>query len=147
MGASNEYQWFWEGLDAYLARKGLKQTQQRKQIIELFLSKDDHIDAEELYELARRQGYHVGLATVYRTLNLLKDACLVSQNNFSDGRSVYELLKPGQHHDHLVCLSCGKVVEFENNEIESLQEKIAKEYGFVLISHRLDLLGHCSKCQ
>ena len=139
--------WFWEGLDHYLARNQLKQTKQRKVIVDHFLVMHDHLDAEELYEAVRKKGFNIGLATVYRTLNLLKDAGLVEQNAFSDGRAVYELLRPGTHHDHLICVSCGLVVEFENPEIEAMQKKVANEKDFQLISHRLDMYGKCGPCR
>ena len=136
-------QWFWDGLDAYLSRNQLKQTKQRKLIVSQFLMMKTHVDAEELYESVRKEGHNIGLATIYRTLNLLKDAGLVEQSSFADGRAVFEVLKPGDHHDHLICVDCGKVVEFENEDIEDLQRKVAKEKGFDLTSHRLDLYGRC----
>ncbi len=139
--------WFWTGLDDYLAKNKLKQTKQRRLIIEYFLGMKNHVDAEELYEIARRKGSNVGLATIYRTLNLLKDAGLVDQNSFVNGRAVYEIAEPGQHHDHLICTSCGKVIEFANDKIEDLQLEVAKSLGFQLSSHRLDLFGLCPHCQ
>ena len=142
----SKLQWFWDGLDSYLSRNQLKQTKQRKVIVGQFLDMKPHVDAEELYESVRKKGYNIGLATIYRTLNLLKDAGLVEQNSFTDGRTFYEIMDPGNHHDHLVCIDCGKIVEFENSEIEKLQEKVAKEKGFVLTSHRLDLYGKCLNC-
>lgn len=146
-GESQErLQWFWEGLDAYLARNQLKQTKQRKLIVKRFLEMKTHVDAEDLYESVRKDGHNIGLATIYRTLNLLKDAGLAEQNSFADGRAVFEINKPGDHHDHLVCVDCGKVVEFENEQIEELQRNVAKENHFVLTSHRLDLFGHCQDC-
>lgn len=138
-----ELQWFWDGLDAYLARNQLKQTKQRKVIVDHFLRLNRHIEAEDLYASVRKKGHNIGLATVYRTLNLLKDAGLVEQSSFSDGRAVFELSKPGSHHDHLVCVECGRIVEFENKEIEDLQLQVAKKYGFKLSSHKLELYGHC----
>lgn len=139
------FRWFWDALDTHLARKNLKQTRQRKAIIELFLDLNRHLSAEELHEAARGQGYQVGLATIYRTLNLLADAGLAEQKQFGDGRFVYEIHTPGAHHDHLICLDCGAVLEFENDEIERLQEKVAARHEFKLTSHRLDLYGHCLK--
>jgi Fur family ferric uptake transcriptional regulator len=139
--------WFWDELGAYLARNQLKQTKQRNLIVEQFLTMEGHLDAEGLHERLRNLGYPIGLATVYRTLNLLKDAGLVEQQSFADGRSVFEVQFPCRHHDHLVCLDCGRIVEFENQEIEALQEQIAKSFGFSLSSHRLDLYGKCTKKQ
>jgi Fur family ferric uptake transcriptional regulator len=138
--------WFWDGLDAYLSRHQLKQTQQRKVVVTQFLKMAKHVDAELLYRKVRIEGSNVGLATIYRTLNLLKDAGLVDQHSFSDGRAVFEISRPGDHHDHLVCTHCGRIDEFENTEIEDLQNKIAVEKGYTLSSHRLELYGKCSHC-
>ena len=137
------YRWFWDALDSYLSDKNLKQTQQRRKLIELFLKMNNHISAEELHDAARKAGHNIGLATIYRTLNLLAEADLVEQKTFVNGRHVYEVNMPGEHHDHLICLKCGLVIEFENEEIEKLQERIAALHKFELKSHRLDLFGHC----
>ncbi len=137
------FAWFWEGLDQYLDQMGLKQTQQRRVIVEHFLAINAHVDAEELHRRVKDEGHDFGLATIYRTLNLLTEAGLVEQKSFQDGRSVFEVAHPGAHHDHLICTECGQVVEFEDHEIESLQEKIAAKYGMTLKSHRLDLFGRC----
>jgi len=143
--AAEAHRWFWDSLDQYLAKKGLKQTRQRHRIIELFLSLDTHVSAEELHEAARQEDLGIGLATIYRTLNLLTEAGLAEQKTFGEGHFVYEVSTPGAHHDHLICLDCGLVIEFENDEIEQLQEKVAAKYGFELRSHRLDLFGHCRR--
>ena len=144
---SLDLRWFWDGLDAYLSRNQLKQTKQRKLIVSRFLGMKAHVDVEELYEAVRQEGYNIGLATIYRTLNLLKDAGLVAQHSFADGRAIFEVIKPGAHHDHLVCTECGVVVEFENEDIEDLQRQVAAEKGFLLTSHRLDLYGKCARCR
>ena len=144
MTSSQSLQWFWDGLDSYLARNQLKQTKQRRLIVDQFLKLDGHIEAEDLYAAVRKKGHNIGLATVYRTLNLLKDAQLVEQSSFSDGRAVFERIEPGSHHDHLVCLECGHIVEFENDTIEELQEQIALKFNFRLITHKLELYGTCN---
>lgn len=143
--SGGRHAWFWEALDLYLAKRQLKQTRQRRLIVDCFLRIDSHPDAEELHRKINKEGHKIGLATVYRTLNLLTEAGLVEQKSFQDGRSVYEVQEPDTHHDHLICGDCGKVVEFENAEIEALQEKIAADFGFRLKSHRLDLVGQCIK--
>lgn len=145
-GKGRDFSWFWKELDAFLVAQDLKQTKQRRIIVEKFLYLDTHIDAEQLYEVVRAEGHNIGLATVYRTLNLLKAAGLAEQQQFADGRAVFEVLVPHKHHDHLVCLDCGKVVEFTNDQIEKLQEQVAEENGFRLIDHRLDLYGRCRSC-
>jgi Fur family ferric uptake transcriptional regulator len=143
-------QWFFEALDRYLANGNLKQTQQRRLIVEKFLSLDNrHVDAEELHRVVRKDGHDVGLATIYRTLNLLVDAGLVEEKNFQDGRAVFEVREPGTHHDHVVCMACDRVLEFENLDIEALQEKVVANFGMKLVSHRLDLYATCidpTKC-
>ncbi len=139
--------WFWKELDHYLETKQLKQTKQRQTVIEVFLESQNHVDAEGLLDNIKSKGFNIGLATVYRTLNLLREAGIVEQRSFADGRTLYEIAHPDEHHDHLVCLKCGKVVEFENEQIERLQEEIAESHGFTLISHRLDLFGHCGNCR
>ena len=140
-----DFRWFWDELDQYLAGKGLKQTRQRRIIVQHFLQLNSHVDAEELYEKTRNAGHDFGLATIYRTLNLLTEAGLAEQKSFTDGRSVFEVNVPDQHHDHLICLDCGHVLEFENQEIEDLQVRVASKHGFELKSHRLDLFGRCLK--
>ena len=140
------HEWFWERLDQYLAKSQLKHSKQRNFIIEEFLQMKTHVSAEELYSQLKSMDHNPGLATVYRTLNLLKDAALVDQKQFSDGKSVFEVMEPGSHHDHLICLTCHKVIEFENEEIERLQEQVAKKLGFKLTKHSLELFGHCSDC-
>ena len=140
-----DFTWFWERLDEYLAKSGLKQSKQRNIIIEYFLDLDDHVSAEDLHAYAKDQGASAGMATIYRTLNLLKDAGLVEQKQFADGKAVFELNRPDAHHDHLICTQCGKVIEFESDEIERLQEEVAKKYGMKLTHHSLDLFGVCVK--
>lgn len=140
---SDTFRWFWDALDDYLAKKNLKQTRQRRGIIELFINLDRHLSAEELHEAARRDGHNVGLATIYRTLNLLAEAGLAEQKTFGEGRFVYEVATPGSHHDHIICVDCGAVIEFENDEIEKIQDRVAATHDFKLTAHRLDLFGRC----
>ncbi len=139
----SDHEWFWRKLDDYLRDRNLKQSHPRTVVIRQFLQMDRHIDAEALHKSLKKSGDNIGLATVYRTLQLLKEAGLVDQKAFADGRSVYELLDPTGHHDHIVCLTCGAVIEFENDEIENLQRQVAKTHHFELARHRLDLFGHC----
>ncbi len=142
-----EFDWFWTRLNAFLQNQDLKQTKQRKVIIEYFLRCDRHIDAEMLYEDVRGDGHKIGLATIYRTLNLLKSAGLVEQHAFADGRAVFEITNPDHHHDHLICVRCGEVKEFLNEKIEKLQHEIATAHGYTLTNHRMELFGSCPKCQ
>lgn len=147
MAKKQEHHWFWRQLDDFLAEKRLNQTTPRKIIIMELLSLKGHISAEELHGHVKSKGHQIGLATVYRTLALLKEAGLVDQKQFEDDKAVFEVLEPGEHHDHLICLQCKKVVEFQNETIEKLQEKIAEERGYQLIHHTLDLFGYCPDCR
>lgn len=139
--------WFWSVLNSYLSKEGLKQTKQRLAVVEQFLKVRSHVDVESIHATLRKKGMNIGLATIYRTLNMLKDAGLVHQHFFSDGRAVFEIASPDTHHDHLVCTVCGQIDEFENDAIEQIQQQIAAEMGYVLESHRLELYGRCKTCQ
>lgn len=142
---SNNFEWFWDKLDSYLKDQDLKQTRQRRVIVEYLLKMNTHVDAETLHAEIKKEHQNIGLATIYRTLHLLKSAGLVEEQSFADGRAVYEIDHPGTHHDHLICIECGRVVEFQNEMIERLQHQIAAEHGIELTSHRLDLYGRCAK--
>jgi Fur family ferric uptake transcriptional regulator len=134
-----------EALARYLEEKNLKRTRQREAILEVFLSTTGHITSEDLYQSIRAQHPRIGYTTVYRTMKILCDAGLATERRFDDGVTRYEIRH--EHHDHLVCLRCGKIVEFECSMIESAQDRIADEYGFRLLRHRHELYGHCSGCQ
>jgi len=136
-----------EKLRAYLRRKGLKITQQRQEIAEKFLGANRHLSAEELYQSIRRTHPEVGLSTVYRTLKLLVDAGLASRRDFGDGIMRYEPCSDEGHHDHLICIRCGAIIEFENQKIEALQKEVAALKGFTVTRHRLEIYGYCEKCR
>ena len=132
-----------------LRRAGLKVTLPRLKILELLeKSEMHHMSAEDIYKALIEQGEDVGLATVYRVLTQFEQAGIVERHNFENNLSVFEIAKD-EHHDHLVCDQCGKIIEFHNEEIENLQEKVAKEFGFSLADHSLVLYGICDdkKCQ
>ena len=141
----NKLKWFWDSFDAYLSSNNLKQSKQRNEITQVFLMLPGHVSAEQLHQAAKLKGLSAGLATIYRTLNLLTEANLIEQHSFADGTAIYEVKHPDDHHDHLICEDCGKVFEFEEESIEKLQLEIAKKLGFNLSSHRLDLFGQCIK--
>jgi Fur family ferric uptake transcriptional regulator len=132
-------------LERYLARHGLKHTRQREIILEAFLATQGHVTSEDLHERVRASNPEIGAATVYRTLKLFNDAGIASASHFRDGVTTYE--HPLAHHDHLVCVGCGEVVEFECSMIEETQQRIAITYGFRLTAHRHDLFGYCPRCQ
>ena len=136
-----------ETLHTYLRHHGLKNTQQREEIAEKFLKADQHLSAEELYRRIHRTHPEVGLSTVYRTLKLLVDAGLASQRDFGDGITRYEPSSGEDHHDHLICVRCGAIIEFKNLKIEALQKEVAALKGFTVIRHRLEIYGYCEKCR
>lgn len=132
-------------LARYLEDHSLKHTRQRDIILDEFLAGASHITAEELYQTVREKHPNVGYTTVYRTMKLLADAGLAQERHFDDGVTRYEV--EHEHHDHLVCIRCGRIVEFECEEIETAQAEIAKQHGFHLLRHRHELYGHCDRCE
>jgi Fur family transcriptional regulator, ferric uptake regulator len=128
-----------------LKSSGLKATLPRLKILEVFQqSVQRHMSAEDVYKLLIAENTDIGLATVYRVLMQFEQAGILKRSNFESGKAVFEL-DQGTHHDHLVCLQCGRVVEFMDAEIEKRQQKIAKDHGFVLQEHALALYGNCQK--
>mgnify|MGYP001605748183 FL=1 len=126
-----------------LKRAGLKITLPRIKILTILQQPNNqHISAEDVYKILLEQNEEIGLATVYRVLNQFDDAGIVTRHHFEGGKSVFELAHK-QHHDHLVCLKCGKVVEFEDNVIEQRQNDIAKSHNITLTNHSLYLYGEC----
>ncbi len=128
-----------------LKASGLKATLPRLKILEIFQrSSVRHLSAEDVYKLLLTEDMDVGLATVYRVLTQFEQAGILSRNHFETGKAVFEL-DQGSHHDHLVCLDCGRVEEFYDGEIEKRQQQIAQERGFRLTEHALALYGNCTK--
>lgn len=119
---------------------GLRMTEQRKVIARVLENSEDHPDVEDLYRRASKFDQQISIATVYRTVKLLEETGIIDRHEFKDGRARYEIV-PEKHHDHLINLKTGDVIEFVSREIEVLQEKIAREHGFRLIDHRLELYG------
>ena len=127
-----------------LKKAGLKVTLPRLKILEILQEPDNqHISAEDVYKILIDQGEEIGLATVYRVLNQFDDAGILNRHHFEGGKSVFEISQKA-HHDHLVCLRCGKVVEFEDEIIEKRQEQIAKQNNMTLTHHSLYLYGNCT---
>lgn len=130
---------------ADLKNIGLKATVPRLKILEIFqTSEQRHLSAEDVYRILLNEHMDIGLATVYRVLTQFEQAGLLSRNNFESGKAIFEL-NEGKHHDHLVCLDCGRVEEFFDGEIEQRQQSIARERGFALQEHALSLYGNCTK--
>lgn len=130
----------------YLNDKGQKLTSQRKTILNVFLNSAHHISAEELYDMLKQDNPAIGLATVYRTLKLLCECGLAIEIRLSDGITRYEHLFNHEHHDHLICLQCGKIIEVVEPGIEELQQKLAQKNGFMVLNHRMELYGICKEC-
>lgn len=130
----------------FIRNKNLRHSEQRLQIMDVFLKTEKHLSAEDLYDMVRKKNPSIGYATIYRTMKLLTEAGLCRELQADDRTTRYEHLHNHEHHDHLICTECGKMVEFEVPEIEDLQEKTARENGFILKNHRLELYGLCSNC-
>ncbi len=130
-----------------LKNTGLKATLPRLKILEVFQkSKQRHMTAEDVFRVLLDDRSDVGLATVYRVLMQFEQAGILSRNHFESGKAVYEL-NEGQHHDHIVCLDCGKVEEFFDAEIEQRQHKVATSLGFEIVDHALSLYAHCKRVE
>jgi Fur family ferric uptake transcriptional regulator len=127
-------------LERTCAAKGMRMTDHRRVIARVLEAATDHPDVEELYRRASAIDQRISIATVYRTLKLFEDAGVIERHDFGEGRGRYESI-PDEHHDHLIDLRTGKVVEFTSQEIEKLQRVIARELGYKLMDHRLELYG------
>ena len=136
-----------DALNRFLSAQGLKRTRQRDLIASIVLESQDHIGVEDIYRKARKRDPKVGFSTVYRTMKVLKECGLVSERHFGDGVARYEPVHEGEHHDHLICVRCGDIVEFEDAKIEAQQDAIAASHGFTVTSHKHEIYGHCAKCR
>ena len=130
-----------------LKKEGLKYTPQRTAVLEEIIKDKGHRESEEIYLALKKRGRHVSRATVYRTMDILVNNGFARKMNLGDGRSRYESKINSPHHDHLVCMDCGLIVEFMDQKIEDLQDKIAIQYNFQLKRHIHQLFGICKKCQ
>ena len=129
-----------KSLEDRCAERGMRMTEQRRVIARVLDGADDHPDVEELHRRAVLVDPRISMSTVYRTVKLFEDIGIIERHDFRDGRSRYETV-PEEHHDHLIDLRTGQVIEFHSPEIEALQERIAREHGFRLVDHRLELYG------
>jgi Fur family ferric uptake transcriptional regulator len=134
-------------LEAFMAKKGLRATKQREHIVEAFFAHPDHVSIEELLARVRERDPSIGYATVYRTLKLLAESGVANERKFGDGLTRYELADGDAHHDHLICVECKRIVEFEEPRVEELQDEIAAKHGFLIRSHKHELYGVCPECQ
>jgi len=131
----------------HIKAAGLRRTDQRDLILDTFLSTEEHLTSEDLYGLVHKLDPDVGLTTVYRTLKLLTEAGLAREVRFGDGKTYYEHHYNHEHHDHMICTECGKVIEFFSPEIEDLQDQMASNFDFKPTHHSLRMWGVCSDCQ
>ena len=127
-------------LETLCADRGLKMTEQRRVIARVLSDAQDHPDVEQVHKRAIAIDPNISIATVYRTVRLFEEAGILAKHDFGDGRARYEET-PDEHHDHLIDIQSGKVIEFHNDEIEELQRRIAEKLGFRLAGHRLELYG------
>jgi Fur family transcriptional regulator, ferric uptake regulator len=135
-----------DNLSQLFEEHGVKHTAQREAIVREFLATKEHVSIDELLRRVRVAHPGVGYATVYRTLRLLKEMGLADERHFGDGKALYEPISD-HHHDHLICTRCMKIVEFENEDIEALQDGVAKKHGFVISGHKMEIYGLCLDCQ
>ncbi len=134
-----------KALADYLEKNNLKHTKQRELILMAFLEAKGHVTSDDLFQTVREQHPTIGYTTVYRTMKLLAEAGLATERHFDDGITRYELEL--EHHDHLVCEKCGKIIEFECEAIENAQREIARSHGFEILRHRHELYGNCRECR
>lgn len=136
-----------EVLLKYVQKYGLRRTAQRDLILEVFLKTEEHLSSEDLYDLVKREDQSIGHTTVYRTLKLLTEAGLAREVRFGDGRTHYEHHYNHEHHDHMICTDCNKIIEFFSPELEAMHDEIAAKYNFIVTQPSLRLMGLCEDCQ
>src|SRR3989441_9353948 len=131
----------------HIQKQGLKRTAQRDLILDVFLNTEAHVSGEDLYQLVREKDPTVGHTTIYRTLKLLTDAGLAREVRFGDGRAHYEHNYKHQHHDHMICSECGKIIEFYSAQLEAIQDAMAAKHRFEVTQHLLRIIGVCADCR
>jgi len=131
----------------YLQERKLKLTPHRHLILEIFLGNEGHRSVEDIYRVVREKDPRVGYTTVYRTMKILADCGLAREIDLADGITRYEHLYNHEHHDHMICMQCGKSIEFYNPEIETLQEEASEQLGFKVLDHKLQIYGLCGDCK
>jgi Fur family ferric uptake transcriptional regulator len=131
----------------HIQKQGLKRTAQRDLILEVFLRTEAHLSSEDLYRLVQKDDPSIGHTTVYRTLKLLTEAGLAREVRFGDGRAHYEHNYKHEHHDHMICSECGKVIEFFSAELEAIQDATAAKHKFQITQHLLRIIGICADCR
>lgn len=133
-------------LKARISQEGLNATRQREEILNIFLTSSGHKSLGQIYAQVVKTDPKIGYTTVYRTMKLLTRLGLATQRKFGDSETRYEPASEGTHHDHLICLDCGRIIEFEDQTLEALQNGIAQRHRFKISDHRLELYGRCEEC-
>ncbi len=136
-----------EAFKTFLKSKNLQQTTQRDLIVDEFSKAERHVSVEELYGLVRKKEPSIGQVTIFRTLKLLVDAKIAKPVNFGDKIVRYELRHGMKHHDHLICVQCGAIIEVLDAKLEKIQDQLCKKFNFIPNHHRLEIFGACEKCQ
>ena len=131
----------------HIQKKGLKRTTQRDLILDIFLRTEEHLSSEDLYRLVKLEDASIGQTTVYRTLKLLTEAGLAREVRFGDGITHYEHNYKHQHHDHMICSGCGRIIEFFSAELEAIQDAQAAKHRFQVTQHLLRIIGVCAECR
>ena len=131
----------------FLESKDLKLTSQRRTILKQAIQAPGHFSADQLLSLSKKADSTISKATVYRTLALLKESKILEEQDFGEGHKLYERAQGRRHHDHFVCIRCGKIIEFENDQIEHLQDSEAEKHRFNVVYHSLKLFGFCDRCK
>lgn len=132
--------------EEYLERKGLNLTRQRQQILQALMSAEKHLGVEEVYDLLKRKDPALGRATIFRTVKLLQECGLVAEVTSANGRSKYELKADRPHHDHMICVECGRITEFQSPRMEHFQDEAIRKHGFEALWHRHEIFGRCTRC-
>ena len=132
---------------SFIRRKGLRNTPEREEIIGEIFAADDHFDVDELYLRLRGKGSRVSKASIYRNIPLIMECGLIKEVWHEDGHMHYEPIYGQSHHCHLRCIKCGKVIEFVEEELQVIEERLAEKHDFLVVDHRLDVVGYCSKCR
>lgn len=131
----------------YVRKKRLRNTPERELIIEEIFSSQNHFDIDELYLRLREKNQKVSKASIYRTIPLLIESGLVQEVFFEDGHLHYEHIHGREHHCHLHCLNCRKIVEFQDRHLESIEKRLGRKFNFDIISHKLEVYGYCEECR
>jgi len=135
-----------EKFEKFVAQEGLRHTEQRDKVLDTFLATERHVTVQELYDLVRRRHKGIGYATVARTVKLMRDSGVCRQVDFGEGALRYEHKYGHDHHDHLICVSCGRFEEIYSPKLEEIQHELVKKHGYVQKSHKLDIFGFCPRC-